>query len=177
MKCKYNINGFCSIASDLACLPLDLMRVGEDACNVCQADKEPMDINQVTVSLAVSQLHRSMQFDVKKHAYLQELVLQKCMGERITLNEPLRLCGVGSIVCRKLSWVHRKEDTCKICEYRIAKMNEWGPDECEERIETILVWLKHSAKKRGIPFFRSAVRLVVLSAIREERRSSCCKKK
>ena len=177
MECKHRIDGCCSIASDLACLPLKETRTSDQACSVCQFSTEPMNINQVTVSLAISQLHRTGQFDLSKHGDLQELAMQKCVGEKITLTEIPKNCGVGAILARKLSWAFRKDDSCVICRYRAAKMNEWGPDKCEENMELILSWLRHAAKKRRVPFFKEAVRIVVMSAIKEERRKLCCKKK
>lgn len=176
MQCKYKEGGFCQIASDLACLPVASVPASDDACRVCMSGKEPMAVNMVTVSLAISSLHQSGAFDSVSHAYLHELSLEKCAGERIVIDSS-RQCGVGSILARKISWFIRKDDSCVICRHRAAKMNEWGPDRCEEHMELILVWLKHSAKKRGVPFFKEALRIVVLSAIREERRNSCCKKK
>jgi hypothetical protein len=175
MECKYKQNGCCQIASDLACAFVPVP-TSEAACKVCVSGDEPMDINSVTVSLAISALHSAGQFDIERHSHLHELSIQKCSGERIVLSEGSE-CGVGSILSRKLSWFVRKDDSCVICRYRAAKMNEWGPDGCEDKIELILVWLQHSAKKRGVPFFKEAVRLVVQSAIKEERKNLCCKKK
>lgn len=176
IQCKHRKNGFCQIASDLACLPGDSVVAGEDACRVCVGEQEPMSVNMVTVSLAISALHSLGSFDSKTHSYLHELSLEKCAGEKIVVKEGAK-CGVGSILSRKLSWFVRKDDSCVICRYRAAKMNEWGPGKCEENMELILVWLRHAAKKRGIPFVKEAVRMVVLSAIKEERKKSCCKKK
>jgi len=49
-------------------------------------------------------------------------------------------------------------------------MNKWGPDGCSEHMETILGWLEQEAKKRNLPFVKSAAKVMVTLAIRRSRK-------
>ncbi|AMV30919.1 hypothetical protein VN12_02305 [Pirellula sp. SH-Sr6A] len=175
MECEYLNNGSCAIASDLACMPVSLVAVTKEACDHCKNIQNAMTINEVTVSVAIAALRNNNLFDQVSHRHLLDIAKSNCPKEVFTVGV-VKSCGVGSVLARKLSWFHRTDDPCKICRYRVSKMNEWGPEGCERNMETILVWLKHSANKRGIPFFKAAVKLVVQSAINEERRNGCCVK-
>lgn len=55
--------------------------------------------------------------------------------------------------------------TCFGCAWMVAKMNRKGPQWCRENIETIADWLREQAKKRGWPFSRQAVKLLIRWAI------------
>lgn len=55
------------------------------------------------------------------------------------------------------------------CNARAAQMNQWGPEECEQRMEEILDWLAGEARVRGLPFVRLAARQMVRLAIRNAR--------
>lgn len=61
--------------------------------------------------------------------------------------------------------------TCS-CNARAKKMDEWGPDECEKRIDEIVGWLKEEADKRGLPFIEMAGRILVRRAISNSRKNS-----
>ena len=58
---------------------------------------------------------------------------------------------------------------CK-CEERAKQMDEWGPDGCEESIETIVDWLGQEASKRHLPYNRFVGRLLVRRAIKNTRK-------
>lgn len=57
------------------------------------------------------------------------------------------------------------------CNARAKKMDEWGPDECEKRIDEIVGWLKEEAHKRKLPFIDYAGRLLVKRAISNAKRT------
>ena len=59
---------------------------------------------------------------------------------------------------------------CK-CKGRARKMNEWGPDGCERRMDEIVGWLEEESVKRKLPFLRWPARVLVSVAIRRSRRS------
>lgn len=58
---------------------------------------------------------------------------------------------------------------CKCGEHAI-QMDEWGPDVCEESLETIVEWLGEEASKRHLPYNRFVGRLLVRRAIRNARK-------
>lgn len=175
MQCDFYNDGVCELASSLSGIKCP---AGGDTCDACEKSIPSKQENAVTYSLAFSALHRKKLFDPKLHSHVQDGVRHFCTQKNTVPIQTMSLSsGVGTVLQRKLSWFVRKDDSCVLCRYRAAKMNEWGPDGCEDKIELILVWLQHSAKKRGVPFFKEAVRLVVQSAIKEERKNLCCKKK
>lgn len=55
------------------------------------------------------------------------------------------------------------------CNARAAQMDEWGPDECEARMEEIVTWLGEEAKRRHLPYVRLAGEQLVKLAIRRAR--------
>lgn len=56
------------------------------------------------------------------------------------------------------------------CSKRAAYMDYMGPRWCEENIELIVGWLQDEAKKRRLPFFKTAGRMLVRRAIMLARR-------
>lgn len=56
------------------------------------------------------------------------------------------------------------------CNARAAQMDAWGPAECTVRLEEIVSWLQEEAKKRHLPFVRTAARLMVRKAISNSKR-------
>jgi len=62
------------------------------------------------------------------------------------------------------------EKGCK-CKSRAAKMDKNGIKWCEDNIEVIVGWLAEEAKKRKLPYLRTAGRLLVRRAIRNAKRN------
>lgn len=56
------------------------------------------------------------------------------------------------------------------CEARAHRMNLWGCEGCEQRLDTIVGWLKEEAGRRGLPFVRPAAVALVRAAIRSARK-------
>ena len=75
----------------------------------------------------------------------------------------------GTELKKLISWFYSPNKKCN-CLTRIAKMNKWGPDKCEQRMDTIIRWLKHSARIASVPFFEPAVRLLIKQAIKNARK-------
>lgn len=55
------------------------------------------------------------------------------------------------------------------CNAMARKMDAWGPDESLKHIEEIVDVMEETAKKRNLPFIRSAGRLLVRRAISKSR--------
>ena len=51
-------------------------------------------------------------------------------------------------------------------------MNAWGTERCEQKIDTIARWLKHSARIAGLPYVDLIARGLVSRAIRNSRRNA-----
>lgn len=78
--------------------------------------------------------------------------------------------GPGTELTTLLSkWGIRERPDCP-CKSHAAQMDRWGPDRCEERLETILSWLREEARRRRLPFSRLAAGALVRLAIRRARR-------
>jgi hypothetical protein len=58
------------------------------------------------------------------------------------------------------------------CNEMAARMDAWGPDECEVRIDEIVAHLRAEAAARGLPFLDVAGRLLVRRAIANARRNA-----
>lgn len=59
--------------------------------------------------------------------------------------------------------------TCK-CNAMAKKMNEWGPDESLKHMEEIIDVMEETAKKRKLPFLRTAAKVMVRAAIWKARK-------
>ena len=59
---------------------------------------------------------------------------------------------------------------CK-CKGRARKMDEWGPDICEDRINEIVGWMEEEARKRDKWFIRWPAKTIVLLAIQKARKA------
>lgn len=58
--------------------------------------------------------------------------------------------------------------TCK-CNSMARKMDAWGPDESLNHLEEIVDVMQETAEKRGLPFLRTAAKLLVRRAISKSR--------
>ena len=67
--------------------------------------------------------------------------------------------------------IHAKEKGCG-CKSHAKRMDREGPQWCRDNIETILGWLETEAKKRKLPFVKTAAKQVVLLAIRRSEKRS-----
>lgn len=57
------------------------------------------------------------------------------------------------------------------CNAMAARMDAWGPDGCEQRLDEIVAHLRDQAAARGLPFLDAAGRMLVRRAIANARRS------
>lgn len=62
------------------------------------------------------------------------------------------------------------DENCQ-CNKRAKLMNIWGCDECEQRTDEIVGWLREEAAARGLPFVAAAARVLVLRAISNARKT------
>lgn len=63
--------------------------------------------------------------------------------------------------------------TCP-CREMAARMDAWGPDECEkpQRIDEVVAVMRAEAQARGLPFLDAAGRMLVRRAIANARRNA-----
>ena len=78
--------------------------------------------------------------------------------------------GPGSILSGMLSAIGITSTPNCSCKQRAIKMNEMGPDWCEQNLDEIMSWLAEEAKKRKLPFIDAVARLIVKRAISKSRR-------
>ena len=129
----------------------------DGACRVCLS--KPTRVNNVTASLALYVIPHPRPDDKK--------YLVKLLDTYGPLDE-----GPGTELKKLLSWFWAPDKKKCKCATRVQKMNEWGPDQCEKRIETIMRWLKHSARIAKVPYFAPAVRFAIKTAISRSRSRS-----
>ena len=91
-------------------------------------------------------------------------------------DKPLRPKKLSQKVVPALSYISCKKlglapvEGCK-CKGRARKMDEWGPDICEDRINEIVGWMEEEARKRKKWFVRWPAKTVVLLAIKKARKA------
>ena len=141
MECQHFENGTCKLVNAIVGKPAMILNA---ICTKCASDPAPQQLNRVVQAWA--------DFSKRKKT------------PTLTPNE-----GPGTELKKLLSWFHSPDKRKCKCQTRIQKMNAWGPDKCELKIETIVRWLKHSSAINKIPFFEPAVRLVIRTAIRRSR--------
>jgi hypothetical protein len=78
--------------------------------------------------------------------------------------------GPGSILSGMISALGIRANPNCSCKKHALKMNEEGPDWCEQNIDTIVGWLKEESEKRKIPFVETIARLMIKRAISKSRR-------
>lgn len=79
--------------------------------------------------------------------------------------------GVGGEMKRILrTFGIEEKSTCK-CNARSATMDLWGPDQCEQRADEIVGWLREEAKKRKLPFLDVVGRMILKRAIKAARKT------
>jgi hypothetical protein len=160
MTCSQLENGVCLVAKGLC--GIDVFP-NSSQCEYCTKSALPSQaINKVTVSLSIP-------------AARDNATRLKILQDHGHLLTHIEVCGPGTELKKLIAWFYSPEKkNCK-CPTRIAKMNKWGADKCEENIDTIMRWLKHSATINSILFVEPAVRLLVWLAIRRARKK-CSKK-
>lgn len=152
--CKYILNGKCLIASSLCG---GEVYTNVEACRKCASEPAPFSANSVTGSLATSYL-------------IQNRLPLTSNAVSLIDRKAIPLSGVGTELKKLISWFPiPKKSGCRSCRNLEAKMNRWGPDRCEAKIEYIVGKLRIAAKRRGIPFIEWAVRAMVQTVIRAER--------
>lgn len=161
MKCPLRKEDSCQLVSDLARVPLPIAKITDSACENCLSYGKDQTLNKVTVSVAISTLHRNRLFDKQEHAYLL-----KAIGSRI---------GTGRILSASLWWIAKPEEGACYCRSRAAIMDYWGVDKCEREIETIVGWLMEGAEMHGVkwvpkPLQAELARRMVRAAIKKARK-------
>jgi hypothetical protein len=79
-------------------------------------------------------------------------------GPGTELKKLLRLVGITA------------KPTCP-CNAHAVQMDIWGADECQQRLDEIVGWLREEAGRRHLPFSETVARQVVLLAIRRARKA------
>lgn len=75
--------------------------------------------------------------------------------------------STGTELKRLIDWFPiPKGKNCDSCRALEAKMNKWGPSTCEIKKQYILKKLEIAAKRRGLPFSKRLVTILIDKAIR-----------
>jgi hypothetical protein len=85
--------------------------------------------------------------------------------------EAIPLGGPGTELKKLISWFPvPKKTSCKKCSDLEFRMNKWGADVCEQKIDFICNKLRVAALRRNLPYSRSLAEVLVRKAIRNSRR-------
>lgn len=79
---------------------------------------------------------------------------------------PKKPCIAGTELKAMLSWLGIKATKGCKCGDRAAQMDSSGCQWIKDNVEEVVGWLEEEAKKRGMPFFRTAGKYLVLRAVR-----------
>lgn len=156
ITCQHLLNNICKIASDISQVSCT---VSESQCTYCSTKAVPIQsINVVTVSVAIGNTED------------KESIKQKY--KHLLGIEPTIQYGPGTELKKLISWVvwDTKKANCKICKTHEQRMNNWGPDTCLKNIQTIIGWLRESAKKKGYPFSERIAAAMIRKAIANSRK-------
>ena len=159
MTCKYLVQSECQFANTIVGISLPTT---SGICQHCLQSDQPSQINRATGSLVAAHLLRNGKFNEADpvHAKIKAILT-------------VPASGVGTELKKTISWFPiPNKSNCRSCRNLEAKMNRWGPDRCEAKIEYIVGKLRIAAKRRGIPFIEWAVRAMVQTVIRAERERS-----
>lgn len=80
--------------------------------------------------------------------------------------------GPGTELKKLLSKIGINASPSCSCNSRARVMDQWGPEKCEQEIDTILGWLKEEASKRKLPFVDMAGYILIKRAIYNARKNN-----
>jgi hypothetical protein len=155
MGCEYLSENNCKLA-ELHVDGVVQVPVTESACNYCSSCDNPKSLNKAVASIAVSELIKSGKFNSKnpKHSEIQAV---------LTVDPS----GVGTELKKLISWFPIPKKTgCRSCRSLEIKMNNWGPEKCEKKIDYIIKKLRVAAVRRSLPFSESLAKTLIRRAIR-----------
>jgi len=136
--CPFLNENKCEIATEIAGVPCPTT---PKICEQCLSCTRPSRLNMYTMSLALV-----------KNAYLDEAKLQEVIDG--TSN------GFGTRLHNTLGLILADLPDCKCPGHRDI-LDVWTPGYIHENMDSIINWLQTEAVKRGVPFFRPFVRLLL----------------
>lgn len=136
--CIHFRRGYCDIASQIASKKV---KVSSDACDVCMAHDKPMQLNNITASLAANAIGFPLPDD--KRFLINEL-RSDSVHEEDDPKKPVRRKGQCGTELQKIIPQLLKSKNCG-CERYAKKMNAWGIDGCRSRKEEIVQYLVNKA--------------------------------
>lgn len=155
VQCQHNINGLCQIATDISKIPTV---AHEATCYACSTQPNPCCENKVTQGLALASILRQNRHDKDAALNHPSNIVNKLANSKQT--------GPGTTLKKLISWFPIGKEHCSRCSELEEKMNQWGPDKCLEQMSYILHYMEVTAKQKKILWNHTAVRLLVLTAIR-----------
>lgn len=146
--CPHHINETCNIASSIAEL---IVPIDETTCTVCLSCPRPCRLNAHTITLAL----------VYKPS-LDEVYLRSIVDGQSP--------AFGTRLSNTLGIFFQESEGCA-CPGRKDILDVWTPSHIRKNMEEVIDWLQQEAKKRKLPFFRPAVRILLNTLLLYEERS------
>lgn len=157
MTCEHLNGTYCQVATQLCGMSCETTN---ESCNACMSQSRPKQENIVTLGLSVVAIRQNGK-QLSNFPEIHKAIRSSLPSSR----------GPGTELKKLISWFYVPDDSSCKCNDRIAKMNKWGPDGCEERMDTIIRWLKHSAATHNVPFQETVVRMLIKRAISNARKA------
>lgn len=138
-QCPHSINNTCEIASSISGLSIP---IDEPTCKMCSSCPRPRRLNAHTITLA---LVYKPDLD---ESHLRSIVdgLSPAFGTRLS---------------NTLSLLFQESEGCGTCTGHKDILDVWTPSYIRSHLEGVIDWLQIEAKKRHLPFFRPAVRILL----------------
>lgn len=160
----------------------ELIRIDEEKyeCIFCKKifnkeliENQPLPTCRVSfASLKIGEFRNITPIDRSKyisHTFIPSIKIQKPIIKR-EKDKVIPEGGPGTELKKLLGYIGIKaKPNCK-CNARAKQMDIWGSDICEQKIDTILEWLKEESSNRGLPFIESAAKILVKRAIKNARK-------
>ena len=139
IDCPYLVDSNCQVASSQAGF---LVRTYPETCKACK-----QGANVIRGLVTLQKFHNGD------------------LDNKVIINY-----GVGTELKKLISWFPiLNKSNCQRCRNLENKMNAWGKEKCEQKIEYICKKLHIAAKRRGIPFSKTLAMKLINKAIRNTR--------
>ena len=167
--------GKCTLA-DGSCVDATQKECEEELCGYWSPgpDCNPYKPSKYCLNFDPSNDGNNLDWILEKDGMTYEECQAECSNTRKAKTMPTtKTTGPGTELANilKILGIDAREKGCS-CRSHAKKMDREGPQWCRDNIETILGWLEKEAKKRKLPFIKTAAKQVVLLAIRRAEKRS-----
>jgi hypothetical protein len=142
--CPHKSNNECGIVSSICG---QAIAIADTTCIACTNSPRPQRLN--THTLMLSLVHKPI---------LDEAIANQIIDGSSS--------AFGTKLSNTLSIFFQKSEGCGCKGYQDI-LDLWTPSHIRKNLDTVIDWLQKEAKTRGLPFFRPAVRFLLLGLLKQ----------